>query len=213
MALIIDKAIPMLNELIEVAPTSANEALSKLGSKLRADMIRHSQGFGSANFGSKIENGTRRLISSKEGGSKQIFSRYSHKTGELDSPDSMAELIRSYLSEENHSLSVGFMGQKAFTPTKFRDGKIVGKMPRVKGTGKEIKKIGQIYEAGGTFELSDKQKRFFKASGWGKAAKRGTISKRSYPLVATAYASSHRQAKRLFKEYYLNALFANRRVS
>lgn len=179
-----------LKKLISIAPDAANEALGKSGSDLRNVAMEIARAKGNANTGFTFKNGHRRLVSSDKGGSKRLFSRYGHNTGEKLDVD-MADFIRFKVYDERHMVLVGFMNVKGWKPVKYRNGKRVGYWARKKGT--MVKKIGELYENGGRVDLTDKQKKLFKASGWVKATRRGYVERKAHPVISQAWKGGGRE--------------------
>ena len=180
-AAIIDEATPYLTKLAEISDGATKEALGKVGNVLRLAMIDRARAYGAVRNSAAIFGGRRRLTREK----KSAFSRISHDDGsELDT--SMAELIRFRVYATN-KLIVGWANMKGWAPDKYVNGVKVGKMPRVKGVGNGFQEIGRKLEYGGSAALSEKQKRLFKASGWGKAAKRGSVNFKRRPVISPVF--------------------------
>ncbi len=201
-----DNVSPYFQKLMKVSPDAVNEALGRSGNKVRNKMMSLARNSGRANTGfSYSTSGRRRLVSSDEGGNKQLFSRFDHTTGDREKID-MAEHIRFRVYDKTHKVLVGFLDTKSYNPIKYRKGKKVGYFGRKKGVF--VKKIGQLYEYGGKVDLTQKQKAFFKASGWGKVANKGSIEKKPHPVVNRAWSSSKSEALDTFKKVFMEVIEA-----
>lgn len=199
-AAIIDGATPYLTRLAEISDGATKEALGKVGNRLRLAMIDRARAYGAVRNSAAIFGGHRRLTREK----KRAFSRLSHDDGsELDT--SMAELIRFRVYATN-KLIVGWANMKSFTPDKYVNGVKVGKMPRVKGVGNGFQEIGRRLEYGGSAALSEKQKKLFKASGWGKAAKRGNVKFKRRPVVSPVFHANKGSVVGDFEHAYAQIL-------
>ncbi|BCX79278.1 hypothetical protein [Campylobacter sp. 19-13652] len=192
-----DPALKKLDELIQKSPNWANEALGKVGAAVRKNIATKTRSYGELNTGVGNKNG-RVLLSSQDDGDKKIaFSRLSHKNNKSQ-PD-MGELARFRVYDANHKLLVGFFDTKSFTPTLYRNGEIVGKGSRIKGIA-GLKKIAQDLEAGGKQKLSQMQIRLFRRSGWGRAAKKGYITRSARTVISPVFNQSSSDMKRIFKD-------------
>ena len=199
-AAIIDEATPYLTRLAEISDGATKEALSKVGNKLRLAMIDRARAYGAVRNSAAVFGGRRRLTREK----KNAFSRLSHDDGsELDT--SMAELIRFRVYATN-KLIVGWANMKSFAPDKYVNGVKVGKMPRVKGVGNGFQEIGRKLEYGGSAALSENQKKLFKASGWGKAAKRGSVKFNRRPVISPVFHSNKGSVVGDFERAYTQIL-------
>lgn len=199
-AAIIDEATPYLTRLAEISDGATKEALGKVGNRLRLAMIDRARAYGAVRNSAAIFGGHRRLTREK----KSAFSRLSHDDGsELDT--SMAELIRFRVYATN-KLIVGWANMKSFAPDKYVNGVKVGKMPRVKGVGNGFQEIGRKLEYGGSAALSEKQKKLFKASGWGKAAKRGSVKFNRRPVVSPIFHANRGSVIGDFERAYIQIL-------
>lgn len=199
-----DHISKQLQELIEIAPDGANEALGKSGSDLRKEAMRIARKKGRVNTGFSFStSGKRQLVSSDKHGSKQLFSRYGHDTGDKEDVD-MAEFVRFKVYDHSHKVLVGFMNVKGWRPKKYRDGRRAGYWGRTSGT--MVKEIGELYESGGEVQLSQKQKNLFKASGWGRAAKKGFVERKAHPVIAQAWANGKDKAVKRFNDEFLRIM-------
>lgn len=206
-ALIVDEATPILTKLIEISGNAANESLSKAGAMLQSRMKDRANAYGMLNTGQRVTGLRRKLISSDRGGAKKAFSRLSHLTGRQASGGAtMADLIRFRVNETEHKLIMGYANVKGWRPTRFKDGVIKGKMPYVKGVGNGFKKIGEKLEFGGSINLSDRQKRFFKASGWGKAAQSGKVTFKARPVINPVFSANRNAVASLFEDSYIKTI-------
>lgn len=211
--MMIDNATPLLSQIIQISGGAANEALGKAGYKLQKGMQSRAKSMGTLQTHQRFVNGRRRLTSSKDGYTKSIYSRYSKSNdSELGS---MADLIRFKVYDESHKVLVGFMDVRGWSPTRYKYGKASGKMPYVKGTGRakskdpnsmSFKEIGQLYEYGGNVTLTEKQKRLFMASGWGKAAKRGFVRREAHPIVNPTFRAKEGEVIGVFKKTYIETI-------
>lgn len=203
-ALMIDEVTPIITKIAEISGGAANESLSIVGARLQSRMRDRARAYGVLNTGQEISRLRRKLVSSDRGGEKKAFSRLSHITGEQASGgETMADLIRTRVSEAEHKLIVGWANVKGWSPTKYKDGVAVGKMPRVKGVGNGFKKIGEKMEFGGEMTLNDRQRNFFKASGWGKAAKTGRVVFKPRPVVNPVFSASRNVIFSTFEKQYM----------
>lgn len=200
-----DELSPYIQKLVEVSPNLANEALGRSGKIVRDKMMSIARRKGNANTGFYFKGGKRKLLSSDKGGSKRLFSRYSHSTGEEEKID-MADFVRFKVYDHSNFVLVGFMDVKGWRPIKYRKGQRSGYWSRKKGT--VVKKIGQLYEYGGRVDLTERQKAFLKASGWHKAAKRGYVKREAHPVVSVGWMSSKGAAIDKFEQVFYESMGA-----
>lgn len=199
-AAIIDEATPYLTRMAQISDGATKEVLGKIGNRLRLAMIDRARAYGTVRNSAAIFGGRRRLTRER----KSAFARVSHDDGsELET--SMAELIRFRVYKTN-KLIVGWANMKSFSPDKYSNGVKVGKMPRVKGTGNGFQEIGRKLEYGGSATLSEKQKKLFKASGWGKAAKRGSVKFKRRPVISPVFYTNRGSVVSDFERGYAQIL-------
>lgn len=202
MALIVDGATPMLQELLMVSRGYATDALHYSSIKLQQAMQSKARSYGSSKFGSDFSTGKRRLRGSQQKGIKgRHFSRFSHSNGSKE--HGLDEFIKFQASSTSLKSMVGFINFKGYDAEIYRNGKKTGSK-YVKG--QNVKSIGESMEYGGKQDLTEKQKKFFKASGWGKAAKRGYIQRKARPVVNPVFASMRGQVHGIIQEKYAKAL-------
>lgn len=117
-----DLTTPMLQALKAVSQDVAYEHMSKIGNAVRKNaknsMARHRHNWLQKSSGGK-------LIPYKSKSQTKELGMRTKKNGNVDSPDSMGNMISSFLMEKSGTLIVGGRN-KAFTPVKRRDGEIVG---------------------------------------------------------------------------------------
>lgn len=206
---VIDGATMVIKNLEDNTPNLINKSLGKAGYILRDEMQRRGANAGFGNSYVKFVNGHRRLTTGK----KPIFSRYSHDDGSLASPASMTDLIRYKVYEKSGKMLVGFMNVRGFSATRYDEaGNIVGKYPRVRGTGGrngiDFKRIGEQFEYGGRVNLSANQRSLFRYSGWGRVASRGYVMKKTHPIVNPSFRAKKEQALQGFKDEFAKTLQA-----
>ena len=171
------------NALKAIAALGANaeglidETLSRSAAKVRADMVDKSRHAGVSTMASRL-NGTGRrvLTSTRDELTKRYNTRWSHQTN-LPLDAEMGDLIKFRVYYDKHFVLVGWIDTKTYTQHKIRGGKIVGSY-KVKGS--KSKKLAERMFDGGRVYLTSRQKRFFRASGWTKAANKGYIDKRAH---------------------------------
>lgn len=154
------------------------QAMNKAGSKIRSTMIARSKRVGKHRYGQRIVNGRRTLLDTRHGGGKSYYSRVSQSTGERQTD--MGELVRHKMYEHSRTLLVGWINTKSYHTTFYKGG-VPSKGNFVKGT--KTKHIAEIMAKGGRQNLSEAQKKFFRRSGWGRAASRGYVNRQAHPFM------------------------------
>lgn len=118
-----DSATPMIDALLVLHQGYALEALGAAGGHLRK-AIRAEILNVTSNWAFTIDdNGT--YVPYITGDTRMGMHRYSHKTGAMTSPSSMANFVTSYIDEKNLMAVVGGV-HRSSPQNKYRDGKIVG---------------------------------------------------------------------------------------
>lgn len=203
MSYILDGATPMLQELMMVSRGYAADALNHASVVVRDAMIQKARSFGPSRFGADFSTGRRRLTGSGQGGVKgRYYSRFSHSTGER--LHGLDEFIKFQASSVSMKSMIGFIDFRGFNAEIYKDGRKVGSR-RVKGQG-GVKKIGMMMENGGIERLTEKQKAFFKASGWAVAARRGYVKRKARPVVTPVFAAMSGQIGDIIEDKYAKAL-------
>ena len=201
--MILDSATPMLFKLSELSNGYALDALNYSSLKLKEKMKANMKKYGKSAFGTRFVNGHRLLSGETKGGERgNYFSRFSHSTGkELHD---MSNFLKYQVSDRFLHSVVGYIDYKSFKASRYEDGKKIGSI-FVHGQG-GVKKIGENLEYGGKKTLSEKQKAFFRASGWATAARRGYINRKARPVVNPAFRSMQGQIKGIIQSKYADAL-------
>jgi len=202
MALIVDGATPMLQELFMVSRGYATDALNYSSVKLQKAMRRKARGYGQSKFGVNFKSGRRQLAGSKqEGWKRQNYGRNSHFDGSKQ--HDMANFIKFQSSSVSLKSMIGFINFKGFSADFYRDGrKVSSKFVK----GQKVKEIGQKLEFGEKQILSKKQKVLFYKSGWKDAADRGYIIRKARPVVNPVFLSMQGSIKGIIQDKYANAL-------
>jgi len=127
-----DTVTPLLSELAVRSPNLAREALQAAGAKLqkaaRSELKRKV-----TYWHQEVKDG-RRII--YKGSPQRLGTRISHTTGEVLNPDNMASFISFYMSPNNPNVVTVGGAHPDFTPLKYRGGKVVGTMGKIKAVGK-----------------------------------------------------------------------------
>ena len=171
-----DGTTPMLDEILKLSYGMALESLSVAGSILQKN-ARNAMKRRSHHWIYDFTSGKRVIKKSTE--LKELGLRISQHSGQVENPDSMSNMITSFLMAKSLTVVVG--GQhKAFTPIKFTDGKPSGLMGRVGSVGKKTHSILHKLNFGERDEFH----------GW--TDENGTWSKKSMPNFANArYVGYH----------------------
>lgn len=178
-----DNVSKKLFDLSKASNDVVNSAIQQAGVKLRKEMIAYSKTLDRLSTSQTFtEDGFRRLTGTKENASKKAYARYSKRGYSKDKYASMAEFIRVAPDNLRNEVFIGYRETKGFTYTKFKQGIAYGK-GKVHRLSKESVKIAEKMANGGTYELSRSQKNLFRASGWGKIAKRGYVTYKARPIV------------------------------
>jgi len=133
-----DGTTPHLEKIILLSRGVALESLSVAGSKIqkhaRTALQSHSH-----NWFQYVRNG-KIVIKKEKDALRESGLRISHSSGDATNPNSMANFITSYLNEKSLLVVVGGR-HKSFTPNKYENGVVTGKLARVKGGGKQSQDI------------------------------------------------------------------------
>jgi len=218
MALVIeDNVSGYLKQLGLVAPNYINEALSKGAYIFYKKIQEKATTYNDDNYSQFHYRGRRGIIAKGQtarrgavvtafGKPYERFSRTEPNT-HAKGAASLAQLTRWRVYYGKMKAVIGWMGTGPFRPLKIENGEIKGEMKKVKGTSLyEItdtgrkENIGQMMEHGGTVHLTEKQKKFFMASGMLKTAQRGYVIRKARPVVDPAYAMGKAEAERIMLE-------------
>jgi len=207
----LDNAFGKLETLKQFAPNFAMEAMQKGGTTLRKAMVSKAKSMGTHQWGVEYYNGYKRLTYGKR--EKQAYSREGRRVSGNNA--NLGEFIRMQGYDATLKVLVGFMNEKkGFRAYRYKDGK---KTPYTRVSGVFVKAIGQKMEYGGRENLTDKQKAFFRASGFGGIAKRGYVDRKARPIVRpTFYAlrgSVISEIDKSFKDAFTKVSSEYRRVS
>jgi len=141
---IFDGTTPMLEKIQLLSHGMALEMLSVAGSHVQRE-ARVAMRKKSHNWHQVFRNGK---IVAEKGELRELGLRISHVDGSLANPNSMSNMITSYLNERAMVATVGGR-HKAFTPTKRKDGVATGKLKRVGSVGKQTHGILHKLNFGG----------------------------------------------------------------
>jgi len=199
---ITDTTIPVFKEMIGRSYGLARQELQVSGYMLmkeeRIQFLRsHHHWF------QEYRNGKRVIWKSKS--LRLLGIRLLHSTGEIANPKNMASFIGYSMSNDPTSLSVTVGGAfRDFRPPKYRNGVLVGNLPRISGVTKQGASIlhklntGEInrynpyyYKTMKRFENAKYKKRHFVEKAWARAkASIFARFKRKYPeMYAEAFNS------------------------
>jgi hypothetical protein len=195
---VLDGITPHLGQLIQLSTGFANYGLSKVGYDLQEAMKQKTRSYGTHNWSQKFDVNARRTISR---GTKKYYSRFSHKSG--GEQNGMDDFIKSKIYPETNKLIVGFIDTKAYQTYSF-DGGIQKKFRRVKG--QKPNDIAEKMDKGGRENLTQKQRAFFRASGFYGIAKKGYVTKTARPVVNPALSASIGKINKRFGSAYKKAL-------
>jgi len=204
--IILDSATPMLTELRTLSHGYAMDALSYASLKLRSAMVSKARSYGNRSYGAYFDD-RRRLSSSKSGKADRsmYFSRFSH--GDGSELHDMAEFLKYQVSDIYLHSRVGYIDFRGYNASLYRDGK-KSSSKYVKGQG-GVHAIGKFLEHGGRQNLTEKQKKFFRANGWGAAANRGYIQRVARPVVNPTFASMQGNIVGIIQKKYADALVSH----
>jgi len=210
-----NNASPYLKQLGLAAPNFINEGISKGASIIYKKIQEKASTYNNDIFTQFHDDKGRRGIASHNSLKERSlrrgevltsfgrpFDRYSRSSPNkrASGAENMAKLTRWKTYPYKLKAVIGWMATKSYTNLTYKDGLIVGKK-YVKGTSLiDFTKgghtnIGEIMEHGGREMLSEKQKKFFKAMGMAKAARRGYVMRKARPIVSPAYSMGKSEAE------------------
>lgn len=204
MSLVLDSATPMLQELVQVSAGYARDGLNYASLKLQKGMKQKAKSYNKSIFGSRFDkNNRRKLAGSQQKGIKgRYYSRFSKKDGSREKVQ-LDEFIKFQVSKVKLSSVVGFINIKGFKADLYKDGR---KRGSTYVQGQKVKGIGLKMENGSIEKLTEKQKGFFRASGWGAVANKGYIVRKARPVVNPTFRAMQGSIDAIFKNKYSEAL-------
>lgn len=141
---IFDGTTPMLEKIQLLSHGMALEVLSVAGSILQKN-ARNAMKRSSHNWHQIYRNGK---MTVKKGELRELGLRINQTTGSSANPDSMSNMITSYLNEKSMVVTIGGR-HKSFTPNKRTGGVVTGRLGRINSVGKKTHSIIHKLNFGG----------------------------------------------------------------